>query len=328
MIDTIKLKIPVEYNEILKNRFEKFSSEIIKFGNDGVIEWESTKVEYLPSSYSKIRITSYNNYFVEFSLQKQQSKVLYNHRNTTIGVDIVFFVSWWEKFCKFLDVKIQIKDLQIVRIDLARNFMITDDVNYLDFFRDLEIAFSIRSEKRCNHYDTAIYYPSRWITKKLYHKHSELLSLHRRGKINKHLVYEDLIIDDLHQFDKIVRFEMEYKSQALKNKNIFYISDIRKLAVNFEEEQQKVIGSINKVSCIDVAVLPPTLKVLYDLVKDYGYSLGRKKYIHQMTERTFQRNHKKLKKVYGINLRSIITDVRQKKEVKNTPSYTLIEAVI
>ena len=327
MIDTIKICIPADYTKKLKSIFFEYSSTILKLDSVGDLVFEFDKVEYLPSSYSNIHISFYNDKcFLEFSLQKAQSSVKYNHKNTNLIDDYVFLVTWWARFTDFFGLHIPFNCLMLYRLDLAVNFILDNNVDFVDFFRDAEISFSRLASKRVQYYDSAIYYPSRWITKKLYHKQSELNSLHRKSKINKNSVYSSMSELEINLFPYMYRFELEFRKMALKSKNVVYLYDLFKLKNYYDEEVKTFLGSISNRSGFTVESLPNELYVLYSMVEKDGYHLGTVKYKNRFSLRTYYRNKKRLRVNYGIDLRAITTSLRRNVEEKET-NYFFYEAL-
>jgi len=51
------------------------------------------------------------------------------------------------------------------------------------------------------------------------------------------------------------------------------------------------------------------------MIKNYGYGLGTSKYINKHSRRTFYRNKRDLKVNYGIDIRSLTSNLRYQEEI-------------
>jgi hypothetical protein len=311
MIDTIRLKVPSSYTIALDQIFNQYSSHLCKYDNLGCVQWERNKIDSLPSSYSNIFVTKLSDcYFIEFSLAKQilyhQCGVLYNHINYDIDFDLDFLCDWWSVFCvRVLHLSIPLDDIIFNRIDLGVNFIL-ENSDLVSFFHDACVQLSRLQNKRVHHYDSTIYYPSGYLTKKIYSKYADLLHLHKKHKINRNSVFnlfntEQQFLD----FQNMIRFEFEHKAKYLRYHNVNTLHDIRLLSNNFEDEVMKFVNSFSRVSLLSESSLPPELYQLLMFVRQYGYRSGINQYMNKNSRATYYRNKKRLYLDYGIDIRAV-----------------------
>lgn len=332
MIDTIRFRIP--YTGINKSVYDAISCSVITFTPDGQELRKYFKFipyDELTSQFEHIYMNVFSNFiYFEFSLHKFINRhklgISYNHNNYTIITDYLYFI----KFLKLLNeigYEINLKSLEVMRIDIGLNYRLEGEIDVLDFFEIIYLQMGKFSKIKTNQFRTSCYYPSRWVTKKLYSKYYDL----------KHILANDIekrkdekYLNLMEKIKNVIRLELSIKRQKLKSMGItgnFSLNMLSKIKDYFEGEKVNILkfedyfkkGGKNKLSLIEQYII--------ETVIEYGYNYAKELFIKEKSKRTFYRVQKNLKEK-GINLKSLVREYKEGKvEIEinniNIPEFEL-----
>lgn len=306
MIDTIKLAYP--YDEKLENILNEYKHKLQKLSPDGSVVWSKEWVQdSLPSHFAGLRIMFQKSrelkelgfrgcpslIYFEFSLQKWVSPNGYNNRNTVLDYDIQALDMWFRALSDFTGYGFDYAKFQVYRIDLAQNFLLEGNVGVQDFLRALEIKFSRHTDgEKVRRYDGALYYSSRWVTKKIYWKWLEFMQVERLKRIIatdeigegamsdekgiKTDGFQGLTNQEIQELPRMLRFELSFKRPFLKKNGVCQVYDIEKLRDRFEAEKKKYTTVQRIKEGLDFT--NAEYKVI-DLCKRYGYNGAKAEFL-------------------------------------------------
>ena len=316
MIDTIKLAYP--YDERLANILEQYKIKLQKLSPDGSIIWSKEWIQdHLPSHFAGLRIMFQKSrdlkdmgfrgcpslIYFEFSLQKWISSTGYNNKNTELDYDIQVLDMWFKAISDFTGYDFDFAKFTVYRIDLAQNFILEGNLPVEDFLRALEIKFSRHTDgEKVRRYPGALYYGSRWVTKKIYWKFLEFMQVERlKRAINTDDVTEGgdmaekglktdgfggLSGAEIKELGRMLRFELSFKRPFLKKNGVCQIYDIQKLRERFEVEKRKYT-TVQKLKAN--ADFSNSEYRLIDYCKRYGYNGAKAEFLKTVTDRQFYR---------------------------------------
>ncbi len=308
MIDTVRFRIFAdEYNMKI---FESVSCSILTLTPDGRELRKFNKfIAYddITSQFEHIYMQNFGDYiYFEFSLHKfinrKRIGINYNHNNNSMAVDYAYFCLFVKMLNEFgFDIKF--KNIELMRVDVGWNYRLAG-LEVLDFFEILYLQMGKIAKIRSNHFQSSVYYPSRWVTKKLYSKYYDLKSLCSKGRLDRsNKKIKDLFLE----IKDIVRLEFSLKKEKLKHLGVakFNYDMLQKTKKYFEGEAMQILKfqeHFKKKEEQNTFTLQEQFFI--KRVLEVGYKYAKEELINQQSRRTFFRVQKKLKDK-GINLKSL-----------------------
>ena len=307
MIDTIRFR--VKLTNYRRQIFESISCKILTLTPDGKELRRYNKFiayEEINSQFQHIYISTFGNFlYFEFSLHKMINRhklgINYNHNNYNMVTDYSYFTRFVNLLNRF-EFDIKIKEVEITRADVGVNYFLKG-LEVLDFFEILYLQLSKFSKIRSNHFQTSVYYPSRWVTKKLYAKHYDLKSIISKGNMEK----TPEIVELLNYTKNIIRLEFSLKKQKLKQMGVKYwdYKSLKKIREYYREESMEILKFKDFFNLKNNNVqLTLQEKYLLTLIGEIGYKMAREDFIRNYSRATFYRLQKQLQGK-GFNIKSI-----------------------
>lgn len=313
MIDTIRLGYRLCPE--LECALAQFESRFTKMSASGEIinDYIKPDARNLPSSFSglwigKVSTKKFNwrghefpiDWFVwEFSLHKCYDGNGYNDRNVRFADAMCNLMDWLRKFSRLLDFSFRLDEIKVFRCDLSENYDFTGhNCTVYDFIENIDYKASrVRESRDIQRYKSSVFYPSRWITKKIYVKYDEYKHLCKQGK-------KPLQLERVEKMKNMIRLEMEFRSEYLRQNHITKIYDLRKLRIEFQKEKNKLMTAKILSSDYDEYISQNKISHaennLVTMVKELGYVKAKKTFIENYGERKFYRVKKSLqsKKIF------------------------------
>ena len=347
MIDTIRFRFPL--NDTRKAFYEQISTTFYQVAPNGKIISEYLRFKPIPEDEltsqfrHKFISISAHHIIIEFSLHKMINSIVndirLNHNNFPLPVDISFFLSFINSINKFpvevvnnetgeIEIKsinLTLKEIEIMKIDYGINFRIDTNIPYVsNLFELIHIHLGRVAKLTTEKYRGGLFHKSSYKALKFYSKFEDVKE--QIKKLNSYDV-EDIkdkkkFKDILPDLENLYRFEISYKKKCLNAKNIgfFNINDIYKLKKEFEEEMSKIINLTQFKKAKKKYKLNYKEKEIISLIKKFGYSNAREKFIQEFSRPTFYRTQKSLREK-GINLKNISPDVFDKYNIEDYEEY-------
>ncbi len=348
MIDTIRFRFPL--NDIREAFFKQISTTYMQVSPSGKIINEYLRFKPIPedelTTQFRHKFISINRDFlvIEFSLHKMINDIVnnirLNHNNFPLPVDISFFLSFINSINKFpvevvnnetgeIEIKsinLTLKEIEIMKIDYGINFELETNINFTgNIFEFIHIHLGRIANLTTEKYRGGIFHKSEYKAIKLYSKFEDVKHQIKQMRLSSDV--EDL--KDKEKFKEILpslkniyRFEISYKKKCLNKKSIgiFSVNGLYKLKKDFESDMEKIINLTEFKKIKKKQRLTLKERELLSLVKKYGYTNAREKFLQEFSRPTFYRVQKQLKEK-GINLKNISPEIYYKYNVEEYEDF-------
>jgi len=348
MIDTIRFRFPL--NDIRLAFYKQISTTYMQISPSGKVVNEYLRFKPIPedeltTQFRHKFISMYSNFIViEFSLHKMTNSITrdirLNHNNFSLPIDISFFISFIDSLNRFpveivdddtgeiekKSINLSLKEIEIMKIDLGINFKLKTNINFTgNLFEFIHIHLGRVANLTTEKYRGGIFHKSDYKAIKFYSKYDDVK--HQIKQIRASNDIEDLKDKEkfkniLQSLKDIYRFEISYKKKCLKKKNIgiFSVNSLYKLKKEFENDMEKIINLTEFQKKKKKQKLSLKERELLSLVKKYGYSNARERFLQEFSKRTFYRVQKQLKD-RGINLKNISPEIYYKYNIEEYEDF-------